>query len=265
LEKLIVFLILIFTLSSCSDKTKKNYYSNGKKKWDAPFDKDKKLNGIFRKYDSTGHVLFETEVIHDTLSGFIKTFYPSGKIFSLFYYKRGMYNNAVYSDQNIFAEYNYTNVKSYHFNENGKLERYMTQIDCHNDTCHGMNVKYKNDSIIEIWGNPETSLGKVSSSLMFCKTLLSVGNIPKCKTQFYVLDTIGNILFKGGNDTISIELDAHKNISLKVEYTDSIYKIAHSILEPIKQFRIGNDIIWSIGTYTIWDSGRYVKSSSTRP
>lgn len=260
---ILLFLVFSLLILGCFHKNEKTYYSNGKLQWDRPKDAEGRLNGLIREYDSTGYLLFETQVDHDTLSGLVRTFRPSGKIQGIVKYKRGIFHEP-YSEKFLtFKVYNYTNTESYYYSSDEMLEWYMSNINCHKDTCHGMRVKYSNDSIVEIWGNPDVSLRLNPYNNQLGDGLLSVSGIPKCKTRFYILDSLGDIRFKGtGKDSIVIKLDTNQTAKLKVEYVDSTYGIVHSIVTPIKKARLKNTVSWFIETYQVWDNGRYVKKPS---
>lgn len=250
--KYVLICTVLFSLCGCTERKSPNlpiYYLEGKAYWEAPLDAEGRLNGLVKLFDSSNHVMLQTEVCHDTLSGFVETFRPSGRVQGRVFYARGLYNGE-YSDK-FFAEtvYNFTDVRQYYYNEQGQLGYFHAILGCHKDTCHGLMVKYSNDSIIKIHGNPNISLLDQDDWTLKC----SVEQIPLCSTFFELLDS-NNRAIKSGRDKESIAIDLRTNYvsSILVVYTDSTSHTPHHIKENVSKIE-GSSSKWRVDTYTIWD------------
>jgi hypothetical protein len=225
-------LIVFFLMAGCSRKIK-TYHLNGNIKTECPLDKDGKKDGLFREYDTSGNVLVETEIKHDTLSGVVKDFYPlSGKLYILVHYYPIYYPDTVTPMLLLAQISKYTNVETFVYDKQGHIEEYNIIFMRNKKT---LMVKYRNDTISEIWGDPYIPIRTDLKNENTLQTLsLKIGNIPKYKTNAWVLDS-SDVAVDSCKDCkeLNTRLSLNNPYTLQIEYVDSVFNIEYIKKIPI--------------------------------
>lgn len=231
--KTTISLFCILLLASCSNKFK-SYYSNGKIESECTLDLNGKKHGLYKIYNKDGQLDAEMEMIHDTMSGHLKYYYPkSGKVYAVENFKKGIYNIPLTDSDFAFLINPYSYTEGYIYNESGSLlvYHYLTQLKKNANL--STFVQYQNDSISLIKGVALVSAIKYPRKNDAPLIELMVLTIPKCIRNFYILDSADNTIDSCiGCKSIKVELDETKYYSLKTEYIDSTFHIKHSLKQP---------------------------------
>jgi hypothetical protein len=234
MKRTILLFIFGSLIAGCSNSVK-THHQNGKIASEYFIDHEGKKDGLYRVYNIDGKLEAETEMIHDSMSGFAK-FYntASGKIEEIVKFQKGIYNIPL-SDSDFGFKINaYTFTEVYHYNIAEKLMGYGYVTKLKNHSNSGIIVNYNNDSISLIYGTPILSSNYARNDKSHIQYIrLTVWNIPKCNRNFYVMDSSDNTLDSCiGCKDMNIQIDDTKYYSIKTEYIDSAFHIKHSLREP---------------------------------
>lgn len=223
-----LLLVAILLLCGC-ERSYKTYFPDGRIKSQCALDNEGRRNGVYQEYDSLGNLWVETDIHHDTLSGLVKDYYiENGHLHILVRYSPILYKDSIDAMFLLRDIDKITNIETYVYDRNDKLSKYVRDFSNRKKT---LLVKYTNDSICEIWGEPYVPWKQIKKFDDGFDVSFTVSRIPKCAVSFSLLDSAGNVLHGCKNcNELTEHIQNRKSYSVQVEYADSQYHIRYSIV-----------------------------------
>ena len=157
-NKIIYFLLILFTLTSCKYKKQVELFDHNGKVFREYYTNKKLKNGVFKEYFEDGNLFVKTSYLNDSIDGEYIEYYKNGQLkYHLIYSKNRLMEITEYYDK-FGNELDFGKIKDGNgvvkiYNNSGKLRRVGA---LKNGLCEGYWYNYRNagfmDSILFVHG-----------------------------------------------------------------------------------------------------------------